>query len=51
MRILAIDPGNELSAFCLVENGVPILSGKVRNEELIANLRVPCSSAQRWPSK
>ena len=21
MRILAIDPGNELSAFCMVENG------------------------------
>ena len=39
MRILAIDPGNELSAFCLVENGVPIRSGKLRNEELIADLR------------
>jgi hypothetical protein len=51
MRILAIDPGNELSAFCLVENGVPMRSGKLRNEELTENLRMARSSPRRWPSK
>ncbi len=33
MRILAIDPGNELGAFCLVENAGH-RSGKVRIEEI-----------------
>lgn len=35
MRILAIDPGNEYSAYCVINEGlVPLSFGKVKNREL-----------------
>lgn len=35
MRILAIDPGNEYSAYCIINEGlVPLDFDKVRNDEL-----------------
>lgn len=37
--ILAIDPGNELSAWCLLDNGSPIRTGKEKNEDLLKRLR------------
>ncbi len=39
MKILAIDPGNTLSAWCLVEDGKPREFGKLLNGELLGKLR------------
>jgi hypothetical protein len=42
MTILAIDPGNEQSAFVLFDNGHITHMGKVANESLLADLRREC---------
>jgi hypothetical protein len=39
MRVLAIDPGNELSAWCVVDAGALFGCGKVPNAELLERLR------------
>jgi hypothetical protein len=40
MKILAIDPGSEFSAFCWIdENGMPSGWEKVKNEDLFSNIR------------
>lgn len=39
MRVVAIDPGNELSAWCSVRNGMPLGSDKVDNPTLLGVLR------------
>jgi hypothetical protein len=39
MRILAIDPGNEMSAWCELEDGKRPRHDKVTNEVLLASLR------------
>jgi len=40
MRLLAIDPGNTFSAYCLMdENYRPIDKGKVENEDLLGYIR------------
>lgn len=43
MRVLAIDPGNELSAYCVVDAGTPVEWAKLPNAELLEQLR-----AGRW---
>ena len=39
VKILAIDPGNEASAWCVVVDGRPFESGKQQNAEVLAKLR------------
>lgn len=39
MRILAIDPGNEMSAWCELENGKPRRWDKVANDVLLRSFR------------
>jgi len=39
MRVLAIDPGNTMSAWCVVSNGVPIMFDKVPNASVLRMLR------------
>lgn len=39
MRVLAIDPGSEKSAFCLIADLVPIAFDKVDNKDLLYRLR------------
>lgn len=39
MRVLAIDPGNEESAWCVVDGGVPVAFGKEPNQQLLEQLR------------
>jgi hypothetical protein len=39
VKILAIDPGNEQSAFCCLDDGKPTDAWKVPNHELLAGLR------------
>lgn len=39
MKVLAIDPGNELSAWCLLEDNAPIRSAKEKNEDVLERLR------------
>jgi hypothetical protein len=40
VRILAIDPGNEESADCLLVDGIPTVFGKGPNRELLDGLRI-----------
>lgn len=39
MRVLAIDPGNEQSAYCVLEDYKPVAFGKVPNVELLERIR------------
>lgn len=39
MRILSIDPGNALSAWMILEDGVPLRFGKDENEKFLLDLR------------
>ena len=39
MKILAIDPGNELSAWCLLSDGVPVRFEKEPNAQVLTRLR------------
>lgn len=41
MRILAIDPGNTMSAWCELDDGIPVGTAKVANAELLMRLRSP----------
>lgn len=41
MNVLAIDPGNELSAWCVLREGAPVAFGKQSNSEILARLRNP----------
>lgn len=41
MRILAIDPGNTMSAWCEIEDGKPIGAAKVSNDAVLDMLRKP----------
>lgn len=44
--ILAIDPGNEESAWCLLHDGVPETFGKEPNAQLLERLRVTFRSVE-----
>lgn len=46
MRILAIDPGNTMSAWCELVDGKPARADKVRNEEVLEMLRTRASTAE-----
>lgn len=39
MRIIAIDPGNEASAWCVLEQGKPVAFGKESNSEVLIRVR------------
>lgn len=41
--VIAIDPGNEYSAWCELAAGVPMAAGKERNEEVLDRVR------RGWP--
>jgi hypothetical protein len=40
MNVLAIDPGNEQSAWCVLKEGVPLRFGKTLNVDLLTELRI-----------
>lgn len=50
MNILAIDPGNELSAWCVLQDGQLIASKKQPNAEVLAMLRGAPEGWQFGPS-
>ena len=39
MKIISIDPGNEESAYCLMDGYKPIEFGKIENHELLAKVK------------
>lgn len=48
MRILAIDPGNTMSAFCLLEDGEPVSAGKESNDVVLRLLRTNPDIPEGW---
>lgn len=39
MRVIAIDPGNEASAWCVLEQGNPVAFGKEANSDVLIRVR------------
>lgn len=39
MRVIAIDPGNDHSAWCVVEHGKPVARGKEPNSDVLIRVR------------
>ncbi len=48
MTLLAIDPGNEQSAYVIFHTGIPLEFGKIRNGELLDRIANAASSHTRW---